>query len=893
MLLIQQKRSVPMMNSLDTHSYSDTASLQSESSNSRSLHSSHEILSVVDSDEEDLEDCISSLSRDTVRDCLEKDPIDRTEGEIETLMEFTQTLEAFADMTQAVRNKMCAVMVFAVVDKVGTIIMSDKEELDSWSVIINGAVRVEGDTNTRSYILTMGKGFGIKLTKAAEYHQGVMTALEDDCQFVCIPKADYYKILSEGEDALVKEEEEGVLVKVSEVRRVEDGSKHAKVLLRATPVKLIDQLVEDTNSADPNYIEDFLLCHRIFLDTSLEVVTQLLGWFDRPDLRDKVTRILLLWVNNHFTDFELDSEMMELLDKFQSKLENMNMLGQCRMLNFACTAKARPRTIMLNRSSREEELEFTITGGFNMGFGIFIESVVKHSTASKKGLMRGDQILNVNGNQFDNVIITLERANDILKKQVLVQIIVKSNLLTFKEISSISTKEKGVNGLGRTMTKMSLQPPKDNKAKVSKKDSLLGRLGGLLKQPIKYLTPGDVDHALLNGGHEDSHDSEASAPDQSLLIFKADQTFRYILVHKSTTARNVVKQALKEFLITECDTKFALVEVLVDNGFVKQRRLPDATVNLAQRIGLASRYYIKDISVSQQLVPEEISGELLREAHVSLLQLTPIEIATQMMVEDFKFFTDIEQTEYAEWLFEVKSKNGIANLEKFSNLANKEILWVVSEIVGESKISKRIRMVRHFLNIAKHCREVQNFNSMFAIVSGLKHTAVSRLKQTWEGVPEKYTNLLTDLSLIMDPSRNFSRYRNVIKGTTPPLIPIYPMVAKDITFIDIGNKTKVDGLINFEKLRLVAKEIRCLTAMCSAPLRDVPDNIIAMNEQSGRYATVRKKEGIRNVADAKRMYQEAIMIKKVKAYLENRNIETDEQVLHKMSLENEPPLNRN
>ena len=308
---------------------------------------------------------------------------------------------------------------------------------------------------------------------------------------------------------------------------------------------------------------------------------------------------------------------------------------------------------------------------------------------------------------------------------------------------------------------------------------------------------------------------------------------------------------------------------------------------------LASRYYIKDISVSQQLVPEEISGELLREAHVSLLQLTPIEIATQMMVEDFKFFTDIEQTEYAEWLFEVKSKNGIANLEKFSNLANKEILWVVSEIVGESKISKRIRMVRHFLNIAKHCREVQNFNSMFAIVSGLKHTAVSRLKQTWEGVPEKYTNLLTDLSLIMDPSRNFSRYRNVIKGTTPPLIPIYPMVAKDITFIDIGNKTKVDGLINFEKLRLVAKEIRCLTAMCSAPLRDVPDNIIAMNEQSGRYATVRKKEGTRNVADAKRMYQEAIMIKKVKAYLENRNIETDEQVLHKMSLENEPPLNRN
>ena len=72
-----------------------------------------------------------------------------------------------------------------------------------------------------------------------EYHQEVMTTMVDDCQFVCITQAHYYKILHDGEDALVKEEEEGVLVKVSEVRRVEDGIKHAKVLLRATPDKLI------------------------------------------------------------------------------------------------------------------------------------------------------------------------------------------------------------------------------------------------------------------------------------------------------------------------------------------------------------------------------------------------------------------------------------------------------------------------------------------------------------------------------------------------------------------------------------------------------------------------------------------------------------------------------
>ena len=53
---------------------------------------------------------------------------------------------------------MCSVMVFAVVDKADTIVMNDHEELDSWSVIINGAVRVEGGEGGRNYVLSLGQG---------------------------------------------------------------------------------------------------------------------------------------------------------------------------------------------------------------------------------------------------------------------------------------------------------------------------------------------------------------------------------------------------------------------------------------------------------------------------------------------------------------------------------------------------------------------------------------------------------------------------------------------------------------------------------------------------------------------------------------------------------------
>lgn len=82
--------------------------------------------------------------RDTVRECLEKDPSDRTDDDIEILLEFTQHLRAFANMTLSVRRALCRVMVFAVVEKAGTVVMNDGEELDSWSVIINGHVEIDG-----------------------------------------------------------------------------------------------------------------------------------------------------------------------------------------------------------------------------------------------------------------------------------------------------------------------------------------------------------------------------------------------------------------------------------------------------------------------------------------------------------------------------------------------------------------------------------------------------------------------------------------------------------------------------------------------------------------------------------------------------------------------------
>ena len=43
---------------------------------------------------------------------------------------------------------------------------------------------------------------------------------------------------------------------------------------------------------------------------------------------------------------------------------------------------------------------------------------------------------------------------------------------------------------------------------------------------------------------------------------------------------------------------------------------------------------------------------------------------------------------------------------------------------------------------------------------------------------------------------------------------------KDLTFIHFGNDSRIDGLINFDKLRMIAKEIRLIFKMASVASSD-------------------------------------------------------------------------
>lgn len=93
---------------------------------------------------------------------------------------------------------------------------------------------------------------------------------------------------------------------------------------------------------------------------------------------------------------------------------------------------------------------------------------------------------------------------------------------------------------------------------------------------------------------------------------------------------------------------------------------------------------------------------------------------------------------------------------------------------------------------------------------GLSNVAVSRLSLTWEKLPSKFRKLYTEFESVIDPSRNHRAYRVSVGKLQPPVVPFMPLLLKDMTFTHEGNKTCLDGLVNFEKMHMLAQTMRTI-----------------------------------------------------------------------------------
>ncbi|XP_042303949.1 rap guanine nucleotide exchange factor 3 isoform X2 [Sceloporus undulatus] len=228
----------------------------------------------------------------------------------------------------------------------------------------------------------------------------------------------------------------------------------------------------------------------------------------------------------------------------------------------------------------------------------------------------------------------------------------------------------------------------------------------------------------------------------------------------------------------------------------------------------------------EQLGPSVGSSEILDF-------ISSKDLANQLTEHDWNLFKSIHQVELVYYIFGLqKFPNATtANLERFLRRFNELQFWVTTELCLCPDIIKRAQLLRKFIKMAAHLKDQKNLNTFFAVMFGLSHSAVSRLSRTWE-LPHKTRKLYGSMERMLDPSWNHRIYRLAMAKLTPPIIPFMPLLLKDMTFIHEGNRTSVENLVNFEKLRMIAKAVR-LVHHCRnhpnlplSPLRNRPQHLL-------------------------------------------------------------------
>uniref|UniRef100_A0AAY4EU78 Rap guanine nucleotide exchange factor 4 n=1 Tax=Denticeps clupeoides TaxID=299321 RepID=A0AAY4EU78_9TELE len=301
----------------------------------------------------------------------------------------------------------------------------------------------------------------------------------------------------------------------------------------------------------------------------------------------------------------------------------------------------------------------------------------------------------------------------------------------------------------------------------------------------------------------------------------------YCFDHTYTTIRVPVAASVTEVISAVVDKLGSTEDLLLVNlsSAGEKAVLKPTDISIFSTLGINGRLFIcrRDQLESLTALPEQEGPSAGSMATFELMSSK--DLAYQMTLYDWELFNSVHEHELIYHTFGRQHfKKTTANLDLFLRRFNEIQLWVITEVCLCSQLSKRVQLLKKFIKIAAHCKEYKNLNSFFAIIMGMSNPAVSRLSQTWEKLPSKFKKFYGEFENIMDPSRNHRAYRLTMAKLDPPIIPFMPLLIKDMTFTHEGNKTFIDSLVNFEKMRMIANTIKTVRFCRSQPFNTSPAN---------------------------------------------------------------------
>lgn len=191
-----------------------------------------------------------------------------------------------------------------------------------------------------------------------------------------------------------------------------------------------------------------------------------------------------------------------------------------------------------------------------------------------------------------------------------------------------------------------------------------------------------------------------------------------------------------------------------------------------------------------------------------LSEIDAMEMARQLCLREFKLLVQITSQECLR-RGHGRFKKSNSHIGQFIHNSNCMTNWVAYAILRHTDPKRRANCVRYFIKVAEYCRSLNNFSSMTAIISALYSSTIHRMRKTWALVSSKNVQKLENMNKLMNSSRNFNEYRDILSLVSSPTIPFFGVYLTDLTFVEDGNPDYLDSAqqyVNFAK-RIKASSI--------------------------------------------------------------------------------------
>ncbi|KAK1793476.1 hypothetical protein P4O66_011848, partial [Electrophorus voltai] len=304
----------------------------------------------------------------------------------------------------------------------------------------------------------------------------------------------------------------------------------------------------------------------------------------------------------------------------------------------------------------------------------------------------------------------------------------------------------------------------------------------------------------------------------------------FFLTFKSTLEGDNSAECLKmcyfiQYWISEFWTMFQLHSCLADS--LEQFKELMREHGQQKLCPLLQTKWMGDREWSQKASQKIKASNKKRKVSLLFDHLEPVELAEHLTYLEFKSFCRISFVDYQKY---IKSDSLTENptMERSIALCNGISQWVQLMVLSRPTAQLRAEVFTKFIYVAQNLQQMQNFNTLMAVVGGLCHSSISRLKDTCTYVPNETTKVLNEMTDLLSSSRNYETYRQAYCKCTGFKIPILGVHLKDLIAVNEAMTDYVEnGKINIQKLQALYNHISELIQLQhNPPLLDANKDLV-------------------------------------------------------------------